>query len=128
MPVLRVLVAEDYESSRESTIEVIRGALSAASVIEAATGAAALEALLQSVPEIAVLDFNMPLINGADVIIHYRKQRPEARTCFLLYSCVHTNSEHADRIGVPFLSKPFDINDLRAYMRRFVEQILQHAE
>ncbi|MEM4246981.1 MAG: response regulator, partial [Candidatus Woesearchaeota archaeon] len=96
--------------------------------IEATTGAAALEALLQYLPEIALLDFNMPSMNGSDVILKYRIRRPNANTFFLLYSANHSNKEYAKQLGVPFLSKPYDINQLRAYLHGFAEEIGVHSE
>ncbi|MEM2916170.1 MAG: response regulator [Candidatus Woesearchaeota archaeon] len=120
---LTVLVAEDYDPNREAVVEIIKQSLDNATIIEAATGAAALEALLQCMPAMALLDFNMPYMNGSEVILQFRTRRPNANTLFLLYSANHSNKEYAEQLGVPFLSKPCDINQLRAYVRRLAEEM-----
>ncbi len=47
---ITVLVADDYEPFREAVVGVVRNAVRAEQVIEAKTGKAALEALLQKAP------------------------------------------------------------------------------
>ena len=80
----------------------------------AAQGEEAVELIVESAPDVAVLDYRMPPgIDGLEVARRLRRQAPGVR--LVLYSS-HVQAElldEADRLGVPYLRK----GELRALRR-----------
>jgi len=81
-------------------------------VIEAGNGAEALAAIdeADSVPELALIDWNMPEMNGLEFVVEVRK-RPECRDMTLVM--VTTESEHSQIVRAlasgahEYVIKPF---------------------
>jgi YesN/AraC family two-component response regulator len=121
---ITVLVAEDYQSARNGTIEIITRTKIASRVFEASDGEKALEVLLQHDPAITLIDTNMPFLAGYEVIKEYRRQKPEGQTVFVMMSCFPEHYEAvASSLNVYFMKKPYDINELRERITRIAERI-----
>ncbi len=126
---LKVLVAEDYQSARNGTVEIIHCTRKVSGVLEASDGRVALELLLQHDPAIAFIDTNMPFLAGYEVIKEYRRQKPEGQTIFVMMSCFPEQYEAvASSLNVYFMKKPYDINDLRERITRIAERISRQGE
>src|SRR5690606_37397854 len=84
----------------------------------ASDGEEALKKINALVPNIIVLDLNLPYINGIDLLMHIRKE-PELSDSKVIvvtsYSQIQTAPilEMTDQI----FHKPYVMNELRAYMR-----------
>jgi CheY-like chemotaxis protein len=76
---VRVLVADDDKGVRAHFVALLGNANGVASMLEAADGAEAVQVGLQLRPEIAVLDFNMPRLNGAEAAQTLTVLRPSMR-------------------------------------------------
>jgi YesN/AraC family two-component response regulator len=121
---LKVLVAEECQSVRTAAIEVLLGTKLVSSVLEANNGNKALELLLQHDPEITLIDTNLHLLTGCQVIKSYRYQKPEGKTVFVMTSGFPECYENvANSLGVYFLKKPYDISEIREKMTRIAERI-----
>jgi YesN/AraC family two-component response regulator len=126
---LKVLVAEDYASARNGTVEIIQCTRKVSGVLEASDGRVALEILLQQDPAIAFIDTNMPFLAGYEVIKEYRRQKPEGQTVFVMMSCFPEHYEAvASSLNVYFMKKPYDINELRDRITRIAERIARQGE
>ncbi|WP_310541410.1 ATP-binding protein [Phenylobacterium sp.] len=101
----RILVLDDDESVRQ----VLVGSLRARGyvVFQAANGEDALNALAEIDPDLFVLDFLMPGLNGAEVARRARQMRPHQK---LLLVSGHLDSVALEGAvaGVSVLQKPFD--------------------
>ena len=117
-----VLVADDNEDIRRllTTRLTTRGFR----VIDAADGQAALEAALERLPAIAVLDWVMPIIQGHELCV---KLKTDARTAQMPVVMLTARGEEEDRLlgldlgADAYIVKPFDIDDLVATLRRLVD-------
>ena len=105
-----VLVVEDDEGSRE----LLALALSdhGLRVELAGDGAEALERLESGRPDLIVLDFRMPSLDGAG-FMRWLQVRPGPRPPVLLLTAAPRPAELAAEIGADaFVAKPFDLLDL----------------
>src|SRR5690242_16347206 len=76
MPIiLRILIADDHALIRKGLRQVIEADSSFQVTAEATNGKEALNLIVQQQPQVAILDVNMPEMNGFEVAqeIHRRK-------------------------------------------------------
>lgn len=101
----RILVLDDDQSVREVLVESLKAA--GYDVFEASSGEQALAALPEFDPDLIVLDFVMPGLNGAEVAARVRQTRPKQK---ILMVSGHYNSALLRAAGgnIPVLKKPFD--------------------
>lgn len=79
---IRVLVADDHQQMRE----YVRDLLSAHScevVAAVGDGQAAVDAAIQFVPDVAILDISMPILNGIEVARRLQTVCPSVSIVFL---------------------------------------------
>jgi DNA-binding response OmpR family regulator len=85
------------------------------------TGAAALEAVRETMPDLVLLDKNMPGMSGTDVIQALRTEGGIAHVPVVILSGEPVDPEEIARLGaVGAVMKPFDVMDL-------VERIRAHV-
>jgi two-component system, NarL family, nitrate/nitrite response regulator NarL len=110
---VRVVVADDHPRFREGIVRALCHSGSVDVVGQAEDGAAALELIKAHRPDVALLDYRMPAMDGAQVAEAVR--RGELQTQVLLISA-HGESEimgQATRQGVAgFLSKELARTDI----------------
>jgi len=114
-PPPRVLVVDDRETNRFLLEEAL--AEIGAEIVVAEGGKQALEIVCASAPEVVVLDFQMPDLNGAETARRI-KGRPGAPFTYVILmsgypeaeEALHRDPSRADR----FLGKPFALDELRA--------------
>jgi CheY-like chemotaxis protein len=115
----KVLVVDDDADLREALTTIL--ALHGLDVLEASTGAEALERLHQDEIALVVLDLMMPDINGADVLATMRRDPALASTRVLILSGDWRVAETATRLGADgYLAKPIEMKALLGEVRRFV--------
>jgi CheY-like chemotaxis protein len=78
-PRLQVLVADDDERMRSLLASCVRETGEAITVLEARDGAEAIQLGLQQRPQIAILDVNMPRLDGIAAAITLRGLQPQMR-------------------------------------------------
>lgn len=112
-----VLIVDDNDSMRHSLADVLES--EGLSVELASDGAQALAALQRRVPDLVLLDLQLPKIPGADVAEHlHRLPHPPA---LLVLSASSSTAELSRDIGADaFLPKPFDLTELLAVVDRLL--------
>lgn len=118
-PTPHVLSVDDSALSRAA----VRRALApmALRITEAGDGAAALEALRAAPADLVLLDYNMPVMDGAQMLAALRADPVLARTRVVLLTANATPDvlSTAALLGVrDYLVKPFDDAALRAKVAR----------
>ena len=110
----RVLVVEDDDGVRRFIVECLRTLGYA--VIEASHGQEGLDRLRADHPELLIVDFAMPGLNGVDVV---RKARCEAPDIPIILATGYADMEAVDKVMDParVLRKPFQIDDLERAVR-----------
>jgi DNA-binding NarL/FixJ family response regulator len=74
---LRILIADDHEIVRAGLQQILEAHPGWQVVATAANGKEAVEKVLESNPDIAVIDFSLPLINGVEVTRQIRARSPK---------------------------------------------------
>lgn len=80
---LTVLIADDHPIFRRGLREVVEADIGLLVVGEAGDGAAALQQIEQLRPEVAVLDIDMPQLNGFELVKEIRRKSLPVKIVFL---------------------------------------------
>jgi two-component system KDP operon response regulator KdpE len=110
-----ILIVEDDLATRQVLARELAGA--GYRIVEAETGAGALERFAARRPDLVLLDLGLPDIDGLQVI---RAIRKEARTPILILSGRFEEREKVealDRGADDYVTKPFGVAELRARIR-----------
>jgi two-component system LytT family response regulator len=122
---LRVVIADDERPARLFLAEILRNFEGVDLVGEAANGAECVELIEQLAPDLALLDLQMPEVDGLGVIRLLRKEK------LPLVAFVTAYDEYAVRAfemnAVDYLLKPVDPVRLRSTINRAMER-LERAE
>ncbi len=111
----KILVADDNAVSRELIREVLEGADH--EVIEASDGREALEKLREHQPDLAVLDIQMPVLDGIAVIQELRADPGFARLPVVALTAYAMQGDREKALALGFnayITKPINIPQFRA--------------
>jgi len=115
---IRVVVADDHTLVRESLVSVLDASDGIHVVGQAADGAAAIEVVCATRPDVAIVDISMPRLNGLEVVRRLAADCPGTRTLVLT---MHEEEEyvlHVVRAGASgFLLKDSATSELIAAVR-----------
>jgi DNA-binding response OmpR family regulator len=115
----RILVVED----EHDIANLIKHALERggdAAVVTAATGAAALKSVMDALPDLIILDLNLPFIDGLDLCRILRSRAETARVPIIMLTA---RTAESDRIAGfehgadDYVTKPFSLRELSARVR-----------
>lgn len=90
-PHIRVVIADDHGLVRRGTREILESAESIEVVAEAADGQEAIDAVTRLMPDVALLDIGMPLLNGVEAASVIHRRFPEVG---ILMLTVHGDVEY----------------------------------
>ncbi len=91
---IKILIADDHPIVRQGLRTIIESAPDLTVIAEAGDGKEALQMLLQLKPQVAVLDIDMPLMDGFSVARVLREKEPEIEIIFLT---VHREGSFLDK-------------------------------
>lgn len=120
----RILVVDDDPDVRGFLAEAL-GDLGHR-VETAESGAAALDAFARARPDLMLIDFAMPGMNGAELARAVREQRPDQPLLFV------TGYAESEQLGgalgdVPVLRKPFGVAELAVIVRAHLPENVARA-
>jgi DNA-binding NarL/FixJ family response regulator len=95
---LRVVLADDHRRYREGLARLLR-ASGVDVVAEVPNGAAAIRAVLETAPDVALIDLNMPGVSGAEVARRLAERAPRSRVLMLSVSALEDDISDAMRAG-----------------------------
>jgi CheY-like chemotaxis protein len=99
-----VLVVDDYDDSREVCAECL--SVSGFGVLQAGSGAEAIQVALDAAPDLVLMDLTMPGMDGVEAT-RQLKANPRTRHIPVLAFTGHRQNEEARRAGcVSFIVKP----------------------
>ncbi len=117
-PLPKVLVVEDNDLERQMIRQRLR--LDRVELFEAAAGLAALEVARTALPDLILLDLQLPDISGFEVI-NLLKEDPATRSIPVIFvsatGAVDAKVRALDLGAIDFVTKPFDPAELRARLR-----------
>jgi PAS domain S-box-containing protein len=117
-----VLVIDDDEDLRQMLCRALETL--GYGVVEAADGRAGLAEFDRSDPDLVILDYAMPGMNGAEVAEAIRGRKPAAA---IVFASGYSDTDALARIGgppIPLLRKPFRVDELQAV----IDQVLRVSE
>lgn len=82
-PAIRVVAADDHALLRQGIASLINAQPDMTLVAQAATGREALEQFRQYLPDVTLMDLQMPDMNGIEALIGIRSEFPNARIIVL---------------------------------------------
>jgi two-component system chemotaxis response regulator CheY len=106
---MRILIVDDSRAMRMIITRTLRQAgYKEHTVEEAGDGAAALEAIRASAPDVVLSDWNMPVMNGIELLEELQKNGPNPTFGFLTTEGSDEMRERAKNAGAKFfITKPF---------------------
>lgn len=75
-PVKRILIADDHDIIRRGVRALLETRSDVEVVAEASTGRAALAAARETMPDIAIIDYSLPELNGHDLTVAMKRELP----------------------------------------------------
>jgi two-component system chemotaxis response regulator CheY len=112
---MKILVVDDSKAMRLLVMRALRQiGLGGHTFEEAANGAEALEAIRAAPPDLVLADWNMPEMNGLDLLNHLRESGEDIRFGFVTSESSPEMRDQAMRAGALFLlTKPFTAETLQ---------------
>lgn len=107
---IRVAVADDHNVVRDGLIGIINAQKDMVVIGEAEDGASAAEMILESRPDVAMIDLSMPQLDGVQVIERVREVWPEAKIILLTTYDTDDDIERGIRAG----ASAYQLKDIRA--------------
>jgi CheY-like chemotaxis protein len=87
-------------------------------VVTCGNGRDALQCLIQTKPDLAIIDIMMPVMNGYETIKAIRRQPEFARLPILIMSAIHPSVVSQEYAWAGFLKKPFSLRALMDHVRQ----------
>src|SRR6266478_3506279 len=96
---IRILTVDDHPLLREGIAGLVADQLDMSLVAEASNGLEAIQQFREHRPDIALMDLQMPDMNGLDAMIAIRREFPEARIIILTTYTGDVNVLRAMKVG-----------------------------
>ncbi len=113
---MNILIVDDSSVMRTMILKTLRmSGLSLGDVNQASNGVEGLEILSQQWIDLVILDINMPVMNGEDMMIRMREY-PETRDIPVIVVSTEgskTRIENLVKMGATFIRKPFSPEIIR---------------
>jgi CheY-like chemotaxis protein len=103
---MNILIVDDSKASRLMTTGFVRALCPGATIAEAGDGVGAMAATAQDVFNVAILDMNMPGMDGLEIARELRARQPQMRICLLTANAQERVRTRAGLMGVHVLRKP----------------------
>ena len=122
---LKVMIVDDTSSSRM----ILRDGLDAIgikNIVHAADGEQALKMIMTSPVHLVVSDYNMPKINGLQLLQAIRAYKPTSKTPFIMLTGRADKAvlEAGTKLGLNnYLTKPFNLPDLKKAIETVVGRL-----
>jgi two-component system chemotaxis response regulator CheY len=122
---MNVLIVDDSGIMRAMILKSLKmSGLSLGEVYQAANGQEGLDALRQNWIDCVIVDINMPVMTGEEMIDHM-KQDPEIKdipTIVISTEGSETRLERLNKKGVAFIHKPFSPEMIRDTIKKIIKK------
>ncbi|MFC1879309.1 response regulator [Chloroflexota bacterium] len=125
IPRMRVLIADDVRETRRGTRLMLALNPTVKIVAIAHNGMEAVELAKKHKPEIAIMDINMPEMDGISAIRAMRQQNPEL--CCIVISVereTYIYDEAMEAGACAYLVKPFTVDELNEAVERASQEVM----
>jgi two-component system, chemotaxis family, chemotaxis protein CheY len=113
---MKILIVDDSKAMRSIVLRTLRQAgYGDHQFSEAANGALALDAIRGDAPDLVLCDWNMPEMNGIDLLKKLQAEGPKVKFGFVTSEGTPDMRKVAEDAGALFLiSKPFTVDSFQA--------------
>jgi DNA-binding NarL/FixJ family response regulator len=125
IPRMRVLIADDVQETRRGTRLMLAHNPTVKIVAIAHNGLEAVELAKKHKPEIAIVDINMPEMNGIVAIREMRQHLPDLKCIVISVEREAYIYDDAMQAGaLEYLVKPFTVDELNQAVEKAAEQVM----
>lgn len=110
-----VLIVDDSRLARDMVSSVVKSLHPDWAVVVAPSGDEALAAVAAQAPDVAILDYNMPGMDGLTLAGHLRERFPGLPMGFLTANVQETLRKKAEALGCRFIPKPITSDKIRIF-------------
>lgn len=121
---MKILVVDDEAAARYAMVKALREANR--QLLEAADGQAALTTIRTENPDLVFLDLNMPIKGGLAVLAELQESQLGNNTEIIVVTADDSVSQAIECIrrgAADYLTKPYDVEHLRAIVRRSQQRV-----
>jgi DNA-binding NtrC family response regulator len=119
---VQILIIDDEDLIRKSLTSVLTD--QGYEVQSAATGGEGLAAFERAVPDIVILDINLPDWNGVDLLREFRGRDPSVRVIMITAHGDVASAVEAMKLGaVDFLRKPYELEEILHTVRQAADHV-----
>ena len=122
----KLLIVDDSKLARMAVVKALNSCYPEWQRIEAGNAEDALSAMQQEVPDIALVDFNMPVRDGLTLAADLRKLSPQMPIGIISANHQQEVIDRAKGLGATFLPKPLAEQALREFLTT-ASRVLQSA-
>lgn len=113
---MKCMVVDDSRMSRMMLKKIIGAAHPEWEIIEAGDGQEAILKAKESTPDIILLDYNMPIMDGGEAAEVLRPLFPDARIAFLTANVQEAIKNKAIDLKIDFIPKPITESKIIQYV------------
>ena len=110
-----VLVVDDSRLAREMVSSAIATLHPDWTIVTAVSGDDALGKIGEPPPAVALVDYNMPGMDGLALAGHLRERLPQLPVCILTANVQEALRRKAEDLGCRFIPKPVTTDKIRAF-------------
>lgn len=111
-----VFIIEDHEDAATIFSEALKAASFSTEIIR--SGDVALERLSETVPEMVILDLNLPQVSGAEILSRIRSDKRLTDTCVIVATAHPQLADNVQGEADLVLLKPISFTQLRGLAKR----------
>jgi CheY-like chemotaxis protein len=111
-----IFVVDDSRLARDMVSSVIASLRPDSTVVKAVDGSDALSKVDGQTPDAAILDFNMPGMDGLTLAAHLREILPQLPIGILTANVQDALRRRAEEMGCRFIAKPVTTDKIRDFL------------
>ncbi len=124
----KVLIVDDSKLARMAVVKALKSCYPDGVLVEAGSAEAALSAMKQHTPDIALVDFNMPARDGLLVAADLRKLSPNMPIAIISANHQKEVVSRTNALPATFLPKPVAETKLSAFLKAATRELQAAAK
>ena len=119
---MKLLIADDHPIFRKGLYDILKKEFPGCSIIECETGTEAYKNIIHHLPDISILDINMPQMNGIEVSKKILSELPKSKIIILTMYKEKEMVRRAMQFGVSgYILNDFAVNEIIACINKVLE-------
>ena len=119
----KVLIVDDSKLARMAIVKILASHYPDWPRCEAGSSEEAMKSTMEDAPDIALLDYNMPVQNGLDLAVQLRKLKPGMPIALVSANHQLEVVRRTEALGAFFLAKPLREETLKDFLAVAVQNL-----